>query len=145
MLFPLYCRLCNWFSKAMFSCWSKIKDEAALDQTLEILNNNLAVSKYIAGSFFHAIVPRCKATNPAVQTAIMFEGVPYRLEEYLQQVNADYIVTAIETFNDYLLDVIKKQGRKLLFYTINTPAEAALAMDAAPYGIITNYPDLYVG
>jgi glycerophosphoryl diester phosphodiesterase len=122
----------------------EIKSEDALDLTLEILRDNLDASRYIVGSFFHAIIKECKDAHPELQTAIMFECVPLQLEEYLQQINVDYIVTAVETFNDYLLDTIKKQGRKLLFYTVNTPADIALAIQAAPYGIITNYPNLFV-
>ena len=122
----------------------EIKDEAALDLTLEILKNNLDTSAYIIGSFFHNCIQQCKQNNPEVQTAIMFECVPVQLDEYLQRVNADYTVTAIETYNDYLLDTVKQQGRKLLLYTVNTPAEIELAIVAAPYGIITNYPNLFV-
>jgi len=121
----------------------EVKHEAALGLTLEILKNNLTASSYIVGSFFHAVIQQCKQKHPDIQTAIMFECVPVQLNEYLQQINADYIVTAIETYNDYLLDTVKRQERKLLFYTVNTPAETELAIEAAPYGIITNYPDLF--
>jgi glycerophosphoryl diester phosphodiesterase len=121
----------------------EIKAEDALDLTLTMLKKNLDASGYIVGSFFHSIIKQCKDVSPEVQTAIMFECVPLQLDEYLEQVNPDYIVTSIETYNQYLLDIVKAQGRKLLFYTVNTPPEMELAIQAAPYGIITNYPDLF--
>ncbi len=121
----------------------EIKAEDALDLTLAMLKKNLEASGYIVGSFFHSIIKQCKDVNPEVQTAIMFECVPLQFDEYLQQVNPDYIVTSIETYNQYLLDIVKAQERKLLFYTVNTAPEIELAMKAAPYGIITSCPDLF--
>jgi glycerophosphoryl diester phosphodiesterase len=121
----------------------EVKAEDAFDLTLTMLKKNLDASGYIVGSFFHSGIKQCKDVNPEVQTAIMFECVPLQFDKYLQQVNPDYIVTSIETYNQYLLDTINAQGRKLLFYTVNTAPEIELAIQASPYGIITNYPDLF--
>jgi glycerophosphoryl diester phosphodiesterase len=122
----------------------EIKSEDAYELTLNLLKQHLDPSGYIIGSFFHAGIKKCKEANPELQTAIMFECVPFLLDEYMQKVNPDYIVTSIETYNQYLLQAVKSQGRKLLFYTVNTPPEIDLAINAEPFGIITNFPNLFV-
>ncbi len=121
----------------------EVKSEDAFQPTIEILQVNIDNSEFIIGSFFHECIKNGKAAHPELQTAVMFEGIPAGLAQYLEEVNADYIVTSIETFNKKLLYTVAAQGRKLLFYTVNMPAEIALAKDAAPYGVITNYPDLF--
>ena len=73
----------------------------------------------------------------------MFESVPVALDEYLNTVNPDFVTVSIETFNDHLVDVIKSQNRKLIFYTVNTKPEIELASKASPYAIVTNFPDLF--
>ncbi len=121
----------------------EIKSEDSFELTLKLLKEHLSSSNYIVGSFFHEGIKQCKDVNPEIQTAIMFECVPFSLDKYLEKANADYIVTSIETFNQHLIDTIKLQGRKLLFYTVNATPEIELAVKAEPFGIITNFPDLF--
>ncbi len=123
----------------------EIKSEEAFELTLKLLRENMNPASYIVGSFFHEGIKHCKDVNPEIQTAIMFECVPILLDEYLKKVNADYIATSIETYNQHLIATIKLQGRKLLFYTVNTTAEIELALKAGPFGIITNYPNIRDG
>jgi glycerophosphoryl diester phosphodiesterase len=122
----------------------EVKHEEAFDLTVNELKKSLDVSRYTVGSFYHKGIKHLKETNPNINTAIMFECVPILFEDYLNKVNPDYIVASIETYNPYLIETVKAQGRKLLFYTVNTPAEIKLAMQAVPYGIISNYPNLFV-
>lgn len=120
----------------------EIKDERAFDLALHELRKSLDVSRFTIGSFYHSGIKQLKEANPEISIAIMFECVPVLFDDYLYKINPDYIVASIETYNSYLVDVVKEQGRKLLFYTVNSPAELSLARQAAPYGIITNYPNL---
>ncbi|MFC5272272.1 glycerophosphodiester phosphodiesterase [Adhaeribacter terreus] len=119
----------------------EVKAENAFAKTLEILESKLPYSDFMIGSFYHQQIMELKRQNPELQTAIMFECVPAFLEDYLQTVNPDYVVTAIETHNSYLVETVKAQNRKLLFYTVNLEQEITLALKAEPYGIITNFPD----
>ena len=119
------------------------KSENAVMPALEILKKDLQPSEYIIGSFFHQCIKDLKEEDPATQTSIMFESVPVALDEYLNTVNPDFVTVSIETFNDHLVDVIKSQNRKLIFYTVNTIPEIELALKASPYAIVTNFPDLF--
>ncbi|RZK76953.1 MAG: hypothetical protein EOO92_13770 [Pedobacter sp.] len=73
----------------------------------------------------------------------MFENVPVNLGDYLNLINPTNVVISIETFNDKLIDIVGKQCRNLIFYTVNTDAEIAMAFKAKPYAIITNFPNLF--
>jgi glycerophosphoryl diester phosphodiesterase len=119
----------------------EVKAENAFDRTLQILERELPFAAFIIGSFYHQQIMEMKRQIPELQTAIIMEGVPVFLEAYLQKVNPDYVVAAIETHNSYLVQTVKAQNRKLLFYTVNLEPEIALALKAKPYGIITNFPD----
>ncbi|MBK0402754.1 hypothetical protein I5M27_07135 [Adhaeribacter sp. BT258] len=119
----------------------EVKAENAFLKTLGILESNLPSDAFTIGSFYHQKIMEMKRQNPELQTAIMFECVPVFLEDYLQKVNPDLVVTAIETHNAYLVETVKAQNRKLLFYTVNQEPEIELALKAKPYGIITNFPD----
>ena len=48
------------------------------------------------------------------------------------------------TYNKYLLETIKRQNRKLVFYTVNSEPEIKLALNASPYAIITDFPNLFI-
>lgn len=122
----------------------EIKSEETFEPTLKILLEELPLSQFIIGSFFHKDIKSLKENNPKIQTSIMFESVPILLDDYLSTVNPDYVTISIETYNKYLLDTIKKQNRKLVFYTINIEPEIKLAFDALPYAIVTNFPNLFI-
>jgi glycerophosphoryl diester phosphodiesterase len=119
----------------------EVKAENAFADTLKILETELAYPDFMIGSFYHQTIMELKKANPELQTAIMFECVPVGLEEYLQKVDPDYVVVSIETHNNHLVETVKIQNRKLLFYTVNAEPEITLALKALPYGIITNFPD----
>jgi glycerophosphoryl diester phosphodiesterase len=121
----------------------EVKAENAFEETLKILEKELPYSAFIVGSFYHTPIMDLKKANPELQTSIMFEGVPAMLEDYLEMVNPDYVTASIDTVNNSLADTVKSQGRRLLLYTVNTEAEIKLAREASPYGIITNYPNLF--
>jgi glycerophosphoryl diester phosphodiesterase len=123
----------------------ELKTAEALGPTLSILKDLITHSKYVIGSFYHQCIMHLKAENRKVNTAIMFEGVPVDLDIYLRKVNPDYVVTALESHDDYLINTVKSQDRRLVFYTINEEPEFILAKQAAPYGIVTNYPDKFLG
>lgn len=119
----------------------EVKHEKAMAETCHILQASLPFSAFTIGSFYHEPIRALKKEIPGLQTAIMLEGVLADLPLYLKMVNPDFLVLAIESFNQEVLETMKMQNRKLLFYTVNTPAQIQLAEKAAPYGIITNYPD----
>lgn len=121
----------------------EIKSENALNETLSILSNQLSYDDFIIGSFFHKDIKDLKEEKPDIQTSIMFESVPVLLNEYLNIVNPDFVTVSIETYNQYLIDTIKSQNRKLIFYTVNTEPEVKLAIKASPYAIVTNFPNLF--
>ena len=120
----------------------EVKHEKAMAETAGILQASLPFPAYAIGSFYHQPIQELKKATPALQTAIMLEGVLADLPTYLNKVNPDFLVLAIESFNQEVLETIRIQNRKLLFYTVNTPAQIQLAEKANPYGIITNFPDV---
>src|SRR5687768_14566849 len=122
----------------------EVKDLKALPETKKILANSLLFSRYYIGSFYHTGIMKIKQENPQIKTAIMFECVPVDLSEYLIKVNPELVVISIETFDQELIETVKIQNRKLVFYTVNTEAEIALAYKASPYGIVTNFPDRFI-
>jgi len=122
----------------------EIKSEKAFEKTLEILRENLSDSNFIIGSFYHQKIMEYKKMFPELQTSIMFECVPAYIDEYLVQVNPDFITIAIETFNDTLINAVREQNRKLIFYTINTLNDYELALQTDPFGIVTNYPNKFI-
>ena len=122
----------------------EIKAENAFEKTTEILTAFLPFTRYFIGSFFHQPILNLKQKNPEIRTAIMLEGVPVNVANYLQTVNPELVVLSIETFNQEIISEVKKQGRKLIFYTVNTPPQIALAQRAKPNAIITNFPDLFL-
>jgi glycerophosphoryl diester phosphodiesterase len=122
----------------------ELKDENALIPTLVILKSNLTNKEYIIGSFFHEPIKYVKEMDNNIQTSIMFECVPVNLSDYLTVINPDYITVSIESYNTYLLSTVKELNKKLIFYTINIKPEMELAKLAEPFGIITNYPNLFI-
>ena len=118
----------------------EVKSENIFIKTLTLLKEQLSFNDFIIGSFFHKQIMNIKKQNSLVQTAIMFENVPLSLDKYLNLINPDFVVVSIETFNQYLIDTVKSQKRKLIFYTVDTEAEIKLASKAKPYAIITNFP-----
>jgi glycerophosphoryl diester phosphodiesterase len=122
----------------------EVKAENAFQETMEILESECAFSDFIIGSFYHKTIMELKQRNPKLRTAIMFECVPVFLEDYLQNVDPDFVVVSIETHNQYLVDTVRLQNRKLVFYTVNTDPEITLAQKANPYGIVTNFPDRFI-
>jgi glycerophosphoryl diester phosphodiesterase len=100
-------------NKYSVTCRSEI--ENALEQTIKLLQAELEPSNYIVGSFYHEVIKDCKKSNFEIQTAIMFECVPYLLDDYLKKINADYIISSIETYNQYLVDTVKIQGESFFF------------------------------
>ncbi len=122
----------------------EVKTEKAFPETFRILTAELPFSGFVIGSFYHTEIRNLKQAYPGLQTAIMFECVPVGLADYLKEVDPDFVVVSIETFNDYLIQTVKSQNRKLLLYTVNTEAEIQLALNASPFGIITNFPDRFL-
>ena len=122
----------------------EVKAEKAFAKTLEILETAFDFSEFVVGSFYHQPVLKLKQEKPQLQTAIMLECVPVSLENYLKEVNPDYVIAAIETHNEYLVNTLKNQQRQLFFYTVNLEPEIELAFRAKPDGIITNYPDKFL-
>lgn len=122
----------------------EVKAENAFEETMAILESECAYQDFIIGSFYHKTIMELKRKNPALKTAIMLECVPVFFDEYLQKVDPDYVVVSIETFNQYLVDIVRSQQRKLVFYTVNTDPEITLALKASPYGIVTNFPDRFI-
>ena len=122
----------------------EIKSEDALYLTVKTLSEELPPSDFIVGSFFHEGIKALKEQRPEIQTSIMFESVPVLLEDYLNLVNPDYVTISIETYNQYLLEIVRRQNRKLIFYTVNSEPEIKLAIAAAPYAIVTNFPNLFL-
>ncbi len=121
----------------------EVKSEDAFVGTLNILKEELPVGDYIIGSFIHSGVQKIKKHEQEIPTAIMFESVPVLLDQYLTLINCDYVIVSIETYNHYLIETIKSQDRKLVFYTVNTPPEIELALRNNPDAIITNFPNLF--
>ena len=122
----------------------EVKHEKAIKATYELLNKALKYSDFIIGSFFHTSIMELKIEHPLVQTAIMFESVPVGLSDYLNLVNPDYVVVSNETFNEHLVNTIINQSRRLIFYTVNSIHEMKAVKHTKPYGIITNYPNLFI-
>ncbi|MBS1514582.1 MAG: glycerophosphodiester phosphodiesterase [Bacteroidetes bacterium] len=122
----------------------EVKSEDALELSVKILLEELPMSEFIVGSFFHKDIKILKEQNSKIQTSIMFESVPILLEEYLNIVNPDFVTISIDTYNKYLLETIKKQNRKLVFYTVNSEPEIELALNASPYAIVTDFPNLFI-
>jgi glycerophosphoryl diester phosphodiesterase len=122
----------------------EVKNERAFAQTYATLSKALDYSSFVIGSFFHQGVMDLKRADESLQTSIMFEGVFVDLDNYLNLVNPDYVIISIETYNQHLVDITNKQGRKLVFYTVNSGAEIDMVNDVDPYGIITNFPNLFI-
>lgn len=121
----------------------EVKDPKAIAGTRQKLEGSLPFSRYYIGSFYHTGIMKIKQENPQIRTAIMFECAPVDLPEYLEKVNPDLVVISIDTFDQELVDTVKAQNRKLVFYTVNTDAQMAQAKSAFPYGIVTNFPDRF--
>lgn len=122
----------------------EVKDPKALPEAQKILRDSLPYSRYYIGSFYHSGIMKLKQEDPQIKTAIMFECAPVDLPEYLEKVNPDLVVISIETFDEELVNTVKIQNRKLVFYTVNTEGQFALARRASPYGIVTNFPDRFL-
>jgi glycerophosphoryl diester phosphodiesterase len=122
----------------------EVKAENAFQATMEILENECAYQDFIIGSFYHKTIMELKIKKPELRTAIMFECVPVFLEDYLNKVDPDYVVVSIETHDQYLVETVRSQHRKLVFYTVNSEPEIALALKNSPYGIVTNFPDRFL-
>jgi len=122
----------------------EVKSEDAINETLSILKNNMSQKAFIIGSFFHEPIQDIKIRYPNMQTSIMLEGVPVGFDDYLKYVNPDYVTMSVQSYNDYLIQAVKQQGRKLIFYTINTDSEMELMSQAKPYAIVTDFPDRFI-
>jgi glycerophosphoryl diester phosphodiesterase len=122
----------------------EVKSEDAFDSSFALLKAGLPYSRFILGSFFHQRVMELKKAYPEMQTAIMMECVPVGFEEYLALVNPDLVVAAVETYDQFFIDAIKAKGKKLIFYTVDSKAAFELALRAAPFAIITNFPNLFL-
>lgn len=122
----------------------EVKAGNAFAKTTELLLAALPPSRFFIGSFYHQPVLELKQQFPALGTAIMLECVPANVETYLQSIDPALVVLAIETVNEAMITAVKAQNRKLIFYTVNTPAQFALAQREDADGIITNFPDLFL-
>src|SRR5690606_19628896 len=96
----------------------EVKAENAYTRTLEILETAFSYAEFVIGSFFHQPMMELKMQKPQLRTAIMLECVPADLAQYLQKVNPEFVVAAIETHNALLTETVEAQNRKLLFYTV---------------------------
>ena len=54
----------------------EVKSEDALELSVKILLEELPMSEFIVGSFFHKDIKILKEQNSKIQTSIMFESVP---------------------------------------------------------------------
>ncbi|KAA9324923.1 glycerophosphodiester phosphodiesterase [Adhaeribacter soli] len=122
----------------------EVKAENAFAKTLELLEAELPYSRFVLGSFYHQPIIQLKKAKPELRTAIMFEGVPVDFDEYLAKVNPEFVVASKDTANAYLAETVKLQNRKLLFYTVNSEPEYTMLLKYAPFGIISDFPDLFL-
>ncbi|HDT12597.1 MAG TPA: hypothetical protein ENO01_02950 [Candidatus Marinimicrobia bacterium] len=122
----------------------EVKDENVVIDTYNLLNSEMSFKNFIIGSFFHKPICELKTLYPQVQTSIMLEAVPVGFEDYLKRVNPDYVTVSVQSYNDYLINSVKKQGRKLIFYTINTESEMERMIQIKPWAIVTDYPERFI-
>ena len=118
----------------------EVKNEDSFDQTYKELNEKLLDQDFAIISFFHQGILDLKRKLPFVQTGIILEASPVDFSDYISRINSDYVILSIDTVTQQMVDQIKFQNRKLIFYGVNEFAEFRLASTYEPFGIVTNYP-----
>ena len=78
---------------------------------------------------------------PKILTAIMLECKLFEFDNYLKVTNPDFVVLSIECIDEDLANIIIKNGKKIIFYTINNKGEFEYVKNYNPYAIVTNYHD----
>jgi glycerophosphoryl diester phosphodiesterase len=119
----------------------EIKSEDAFPDVYNLVSSSMSPGEFIIVSFYHKKISDLKKLYPSLKTGIILEAVLADFDDYLNGINADFVIFSIDTYNAEQIQVISSQRRDLIFYGVNEPKDVALAMEAGAYGIITNFPE----
>ncbi len=118
----------------------EVKDEETFEEIYLELQEHLSEDQFIIGSFFHEGLFQIKEKYPSLRTAIIIEAVIKDFSKYLDEIDCEFVVLSIDTFNEPTVKIIQSHNKKLIFYGLKYKPEFLLAYKAKAYGVITDFP-----
>lgn len=109
-----------------------------------------AADRLIVSSFYSLVIRAFKREMPSLKTALILDRVatlPFSLgliaasRPYLRFTGAEYVHMYYRQSNIRAAKALKSIGYQVAFWTIDQPQDMFEALDADPYGIMTNVPE----
>jgi glycerophosphoryl diester phosphodiesterase len=133
--------LCEFCSEKKVKLLVELKNEDIAFKAFNIISKYYKdPDDYIFCSFFHDQLKQIKI-NIEINTCIIFEGLPIKMEDYVILSGAKYVSLGFGSVNKELISRIHSLGRKVFLWTIDDPWELEFAYQMNPDGIISNFPN----
>ncbi len=126
------------------SAWLDIelKVDGIEQRVLEVVARYCRPGRFVITSFSRAAVARVRELQPGVPVGWLFNRpVP---PERWQTLETDYLVPHCSVLRPALALLARESGRRIITWTVNTPAAVRMAGEAGAEIIITDFPDLAV-
>jgi glycerophosphoryl diester phosphodiesterase len=99
------------------------------------------IGRIIFSSFNHASMAAVKTLEPRAETALLYDAVLYRTEDYAKMCGVDAIHPMRSTVDAALVQECHLAGVKVRPWTVDRPDEAAKLAAFGVDALITNCPD----
>ncbi len=130
-----------------------IKEFGLEKPVCSLLRHFDAADSVIVSSFYSLVIRAFKKEMPNLRTALILDRVatlPFSLgliatsRPYLRYTGAEYIHMYYRQSNIRAAKALRSLGYRVAFWTVDQPQDMLEALDADPYGIMTNVPEQLV-
>lgn len=120
----------------------ELKVDGIEEPVLELVARHCRPGNFVITSFSRATVTRIRELQPQVPVGWLFDST-VRPERW-RSIDTDYLAPHCRVLTPPLARMARNHGRRLITWTVNTPAAVRKAREAGAEIIITDFPDLVV-
>jgi glycerophosphoryl diester phosphodiesterase len=120
----------------------ELKVDGIEEPVLELVAQHCRPGNFVITSFSRAAVARIRELQPQVPVGWLFDSA-VRPERW-RSLDTDYLAPHCRVLTPPLARLARNHGRRLITWTVNTPAAVRKAREAGAEIIITDFPDLVV-
>ncbi len=118
----------------------ELKAKNAEKAVVALIEKYNYLDRVIIISFWHEFLVRCKLVNPKVKTGCLLASRPIDLLHVLSTAKAEYLSIAENMVDKNLIELMHKNGKKVICWTINDSAHAKEKLKTGVDILCTNNP-----
>ena len=119
----------------------EIKVRGIEKQVVDIVSKYFNFNSFVIASFCHETIVNVKNLNPSIITVALFEGIPINLKTFIKSTKADFLGMGIDSIDEIAINQLKKNGAKVIVWTVDNIKEIKRLQKFKVDGIISNFPD----